>query len=142
MDDPTQNWKDGSMVNIVTSVGFAGRREYLFKTADLAPLPFIYQDVFGLPYALPACPLDDPQNQIPKHSAILVNWLTPPPFNNSLSVGVYISKWGDMGIYLHRWGKGYVPDWPGAYIDSQVLRIFAPRPGWNPPFIVHSPWGL
>ncbi len=140
LQDPRWNWADGSMVNVVASV-FAPQavgEDYTFYTADLSPLPSLYYDVTVQMVPLPTCPMDT-LDQNPVHSAILINWFTLPGTMSDYSAGIFISKWGDWGIYQHRWGPAFLPD---IYCNTSTLRIFAPRPGWQPPyFVFHTPWG-
>ena len=141
ISDVRKNWEDGSMVNIVSSIGRAPTRgDYMFKLSELAPLPFIYYDIFFFQFVpLPVCDLNS-LSEKPEHSAILVAWSTPPPLKPDQAVGLYVSKWGNLGIFQHRWGDGYLP--PG-YMTKNTVRVFAPRPGWNAPyFILHTPWGF
>ncbi len=132
---------DGSMVNVVTSVTGSGepRPDYLFSTSDLEALPYEYYDIFVEMIGLPVCDLDGMgPNLKPAHSAVLVDWF-PSDFSPDYSAGIFVSKWGQMGIYQHRWGEGLCPP---IYCDTGALKVFAPRQGWDPPyFVIHTPWG-
>ncbi len=113
---------------------------FMFNTEDLNWIPFLYYDILVQMIPLPTCPLDSP-TEIPVHSAILVDWFTPLGVPTEYSVGIFISKWGDLGIFRHRWGEGYTP--PEYNLKTQ-LRIFAPKqPQWPSPYYVfHTPWGF
>lgn len=151
MNNPSENWLDGSMTNVVTSYmkGWgpadgvvSGITDYLFDTSDLDWLPEMY---YTWPFAefvgLPTCPLDD-FAQNPSHTAVLTDWFSPEETQGTMYAGIYQSKWGEQGIFQHRWGWGYCPP---DYCNTASLRIFAPNYAWEENqdasyYVVYSPW--
>lgn len=88
---------------------------------------------------LPVCPLVT-RNDNPVHSAILVDWFEPEAFGESISAGIFISKWGNGGIWEHRWGYGLCPD---LYCPSTaLLHVFVPNNNWGGLmyWVFYSPW--
>jgi hypothetical protein len=153
---PRANWKEQSpsMVDAVQSQQGPGAApevlDFLFNTADLNPLQYEYEDMLGsmsgiLEYnprnmiGLPVCnlaTLDD----IPVHSAVLIDWLTPGGMAPNISAGVFISKWGNGGIFKHRWGNCLCPD---DYCDNtKKLHVFVPSSAWGGLmyWVYYSPW--
>lgn len=136
MNNPAQNWIDGSMGNVATSAALpAGGGEYTFTTATIQNLWSFYTNPFGDYILLPVSDLNAVNNtEVPAHSAVLFG-ITPASTPGS-SHGIYVSKWGNTGLYKHRWGTGLVP--PG-YLTKSTLQIFAPN--WSGPFwITHPHW--
>src|SRR5262249_44928283 len=114
-----------------------------FNTADLNPLADTYWDEFVDMIPLPTCPLNSLNDRPVVHTALLVDWFTPPPYDPKYSVGVFVSKWGNSAVFRHRWGPGHCPDGThgvqGSY-NVGTLRVFAPGPRWPfspPPYLIY-----
>jgi hypothetical protein len=136
-----QLWFDPFMTQVAVSVMGNGEpvSDFLFNTSDLAALPYRYWDIFGEMIWLPVCDLEV-LDDAPEHSAVLIDWLTPSVLPSDLAAGIFVSKWADLGIFRHRWGDGLCP--PEYCATNRCLHIFAPRSGWDPPYLIfHTPWG-
>lgn len=164
---PYKNWQaaDGSF-----KVGAIGTKdtngEYTFSLASLqgfignyinstatpfAPAPPFYSlpsppnaltAAFRPIIPLPVCPLTNSvpmaSTEWPVHSALLIGWI--PTADNSNAHGVFVSKWGNMGVYVHRWGVTYCDS---TYCNASNIYVFVPWKGWGspPPYnIVVTPW--
>lgn len=146
MRTPENNWIDGSMKVVATSVGKYQGEHYFLKSVldalvnvywgigiDSSPVTLVYLPVTNAGSA--GVTPDD------EHSALLEpeSWFTPPGLNSIYVVCRYKSKWADRGLFEHhRWGNGHIPP---EFLKG-TLTIYAPKNGWNPPyFSFPTPWG-
>jgi len=137
MANPSQNWIDGSVTNLVSSVGDVNH-EYVFNTSDLAQLDIYTDEFFDWLIPFPVCPVNT-ANDFLDHSAIALRFV-PTASNWTYSYGIYWSKLGNLGIFEHRWGPQNYP--AGGWNPAYPLRIFVPNgKGWGgqPPWLVYWP---
>src|SRR5258706_4741259 len=78
MKDPSMNWNDGSLRNVVLSLPKPTTQvgHYLFLRSELDPLPSAYPSVSGIDawMGLPVSDLDS-LSDVPAHTAILYDWV-------------------------------------------------------------------
>jgi hypothetical protein len=145
MEDPSQNWKDGSVRALVNSVGSPSidNKEYVFNTADLEQLDIYTDEMFDYLIPFPATVVftyPDGDTSALNHSAV-VSRFEPTASDPAYSYAIYWSKMGDLGVFEHRWGPKYTPNMLTWNTDLG-LSIFVPNGnGWGgqPPWLVYWP---